>query len=114
MPLNLADAEGNFFLKPNEVFYLEDVTGPGIVKAGAYSPLTIKPRLANQSGPLILQKGVIHPVFNANSPNLRQSSAVAVVTKTKEIIFVMNDREDRVKGSCHLSSARALVSASEL
>ncbi|MEQ1747783.1 MAG: phosphodiester glycosidase family protein [Prosthecobacter sp.] len=98
VPLNLADGEGNFFLKPNGVFYLDDQTGPGIVEAGEYPSLTIKPRLANQSGPLILRKGVIHPAFNANSPNLRQRSAVGVVTKTKEIVFVMSDREDRVKG----------------
>ncbi len=98
VPLNLAEGEGNFFLKPNGVFYVDDQSGPGIVEAGAYPSLTIKPRLANQSGPLILRKGVIHPAFNANSPNLRQRSAVGVVTKTKEIIFVMSDREDRVKG----------------
>lgn len=98
VPLNLADGEGNFFLKPNGVFYLDDQRGPGIVTASEYPSLTIKPRLANQSGPLILRKGVIHPAFNANSPNLRQRSAVGIVTKTKEIVFVMSDREDRVKG----------------
>lgn len=98
VPLNLADGEGNFFLKPNGVFYLDDQQGPGIVTASEYPSLTIKPRLANQSGPLVLRKGVIHPAFNANSPNLRQRSAVGVVAKTKEIVFVMSDREDRVKG----------------
>lgn len=98
VPLNLADGEGNFFLKPNGVFYLDDQRGPGIVAASEYPALTIKPRLANQSGPLILRKGVIHHAFNANSPNLRQRSAVGVVAKTKEIVFVMSDREDRVKG----------------
>jgi uncharacterized protein YigE (DUF2233 family) len=98
VPLNLTDGEGNFFLKPNGVFYLDDQAGPGIVEASEYRGITIKPRFANQSGPLILRKGVIHPAFNANSPNLRQRSAVGIVTKTKEIIFVMSDREDRVKG----------------
>lgn len=98
VPLNLAAGEGNFFLKPNGVFYLDDQQGPGIVTASEYPSVTIKPRLANQSGPLILRKGVIHPAFNANSPNLRQRSAVGIVAKTKEIVFVMSDREDRVKG----------------
>jgi uncharacterized protein YigE (DUF2233 family) len=98
VPLNLADGAGNFFLKPNGVFYLDDATGPGIVEAGEYPSLTITPRFANQSGPLILRKGVIHPAFQVNSPNLRQRSAVGIVTKTKEIVFVMSDREDRVKG----------------
>lgn len=98
VPLNLAEGEGNFFLKPNGVFYLDDQQGPGIVTASEYPSLTIKPRLANQSGPLILRKGVIHPAFNVNSPNMRQRSAVGVVAKTKEIVFVMSGREDRVKG----------------
>lgn len=98
VPLNLADGDGNFFLKPNGVFYLDDVAGPGIVEAGEYPTLTIKPRFANQSGPLLLRKGVIHPAFRENSPNLRQRSAVGIVTKTREIVFVISDREDRVKG----------------
>lgn len=98
VPLNLAEAEGNFYLKPNGVFYLDDKNGPGIAEAREYQGLTITPRLANQSGPLILRKGVIHPAFKAKSPNLRQRSAVGVVTGTKEVVFVMSDREDRVKG----------------
>lgn len=98
VPLNLAEAEGNFFLKPNGVIYLDDKSGPGIAEAGEYRGLTIKLRFANQSGPLILRRGVIHPAFSANSPNLRQRSAVGIVTATKEIVFVMSDREDRVKG----------------
>jgi uncharacterized protein YigE (DUF2233 family) len=98
VPLNLADAEGNFFLKPNGVFYLDDKNGPGIAEAEEFRGLGVKPRLANQSGPLILRKGVIHPVFNADSPNKRQRSAIGVVKGTQEILFVMSDREDRVKG----------------
>lgn len=98
VPLNLADADGNFYLKPNGVFYLDDRTGPGIVESKEYQSLTIRPRLANQSGPLILRKGVLHPAFQEDSPNKRQRSAVGVVAATKEIVFVMSDREDRVKG----------------
>ena len=98
VPLNPANGEGNFFLKPNGVFYLDDKAGPGIVETSEYPSLTINPRLANQSGPLILRKGVIHPAFNVNSPNLRQRSAVGIVSASKEIVFVMSDREDRVKG----------------
>jgi uncharacterized protein YigE (DUF2233 family) len=107
VPLNLAPGEGNFFMKPNGVFFLDDVTGPGIMETGEFAlrasgsglkPELRAPRFANQSGPLILRKGVIHPAFKQNSPNLRQRSAVGIVTKTKEIVFVMSDREDRVKG----------------
>lgn len=98
MPVNLADGAGNFFLKPNGVFYLDDQTGPGIVEAGEYQNLTIRPRIANQSGPLLLRKGIIHAAFNANSTNRRQRSAIGIVKATREIVFVMSDREDRQKG----------------
>lgn len=98
VPLNLKTGEGNFYLKPNGIFYFGDATGPGIVDATEYSDLGFRPRFANQSGPLLLRQGKIHPAFNVDSPNKRQRSAVGIVTKTKEIIFVMSDRADRVKG----------------
>jgi uncharacterized protein YigE (DUF2233 family) len=97
VPLNLADGEGNFFMKPNGIFFLDAQHGPGIVESGEYPALTIKPRLASQSGPLILRRGMIHPAFNVKSTNLRQRSAVGIVSGTKEIVFVMSDRENRMK-----------------
>lgn len=98
VPLNLAAGEGNFYLKPNGVFYLDEKAGPGIVEASEYPALRLQPRFANQSGPLLLRQGVIHPAFNINSPNRRQRSAVGIVTSSQEILFVMSDREDREKG----------------
>ncbi len=98
VPLNLAEGEGNFFLKPNGIFYLDDKAGPGVVAAEEYASLNLRPRLANQSGPLLLRKGRIHPVFKVDSLNLRQRSAVGVTSKTQEVIFVMSDREDSQKG----------------
>lgn len=98
VPLNLAPGEGNFFLKPNGVFYLDDARGPGVMEAAEFGQSGIKPRLATQSGPLMLRQGVIHPAFNANSPNKRQRSAVGVRKKDGQILFIMSDREDAVKG----------------
>lgn len=99
VPLNLSPGTGNFYLQPNGVFYLDDSTGPAVVSSREYATLTVRPRIASQSGPLLLRKGIIHPAFNAGSPNKRQRSAVGVHATTKEIIFVMSDREDRGKGS---------------
>ena len=98
VPINLRPGEGNFYLKPNGIFYLDDKSGPGIVEAGEYPALTVRPRLANQSGPLLLRRGVIHPAFRAGSPNKRQRSAVGIVKATGEIVFAMSEREDRVMG----------------
>lgn len=98
VPLNLKDGFGNFYLKPNGVFFIDDSTGPGIAETGQYQALSVRPRLANQSGPLLLHRGVIHPAFMPASPNRRQRSAVGIVKASREIIFVMSQREDREKG----------------
>lgn len=45
-----------------------------------------------------MRHGRIHPAFNLNSPNKRLRNAVGVHATTGEIIFVMSDRLDRVKG----------------
>ncbi len=94
VPLNLADGEGNFYLKPNGVFYLDDEKGAGVLEAGEFAKSGIKPRLATQSGPLLLRGGVIHPVFNPQSQNLRQRSGVGVRRADGQIIFVVTDRRD--------------------
>lgn len=98
VPVNLRDAEGNFYLKPNGVFYLDDKTGPGVMEAAEFARSGLKPRLASQSGPLLMRQGVIHPAFNANSPNKRLRNAVGVRAKDGQIIFAMSDRDDSAKG----------------
>jgi uncharacterized protein YigE (DUF2233 family) len=98
VPLNLVAGEGNFFLKPNGVFYLDDKTGPGVMEAAEYSRSGLKPRLATQSGPLLLRGGVMHPAFRENSPNKRLRNAVGVRKKDGQILFVMSDRDDSLKG----------------
>jgi uncharacterized protein YigE (DUF2233 family) len=99
VPLNLKDAEGNFYLKPNGVFYLDDKLGAGVMESTEFSRSGIKPRIATQSGPLLLQRGVVHPKFNANSPNKRLRNSVGVRASDGQIIFVMSDRNDRAKGT---------------
>jgi uncharacterized protein YigE (DUF2233 family) len=98
VPLSLKDAEGNFYLKPNGVFYVDDATGAGVMESIEYGRSGLKPRLATQSGPMLMRKGVLHPAFNVNSPNKRLRNAVGVNASTGQVIFVMSDRDDREKG----------------
>jgi uncharacterized protein YigE (DUF2233 family) len=97
-PLNLSSGEGNFYLKPNGVFFVDDKLGAGVMKAEEFAAAGIKPRVAVQSGPLLLRHGVMHPAFNENSPNRRLRSGVGVRAKDGQVIFAMSDREDRDKG----------------
>ncbi len=99
VPLNVQPGEGNFYLKPNGVFYLDDQTGPGVMEASEFARSGLKPRLATQSGPLMLRHGVIHPAFNLNSPNKRLRNAVGVRAKDGQIIFAMSERDDAKTGT---------------
>lgn len=75
--LNLADGTGNFFLKPNGVFFL-DARGARIEDATKFDGQTAGLRLATQSGPLLLSNGVLNPTLNANSPNRKVRSGVGL------------------------------------
>lgn len=98
VPLNLQNGDGNFYLKPGGVFYLDEKHGAGVMETAEFSRSGIKPVLATQSGPLLLRQGVIHPSFNAGSKSKRLRNGVGVRSKDGQIIFAINDREDRERG----------------
>jgi uncharacterized protein YigE (DUF2233 family) len=87
-PLNLDDGVGNFFLKPNGVF-LVGKHGPQVVESGAYAAQAAGVRLATQSGPLLLYKGMIHPAFNPDSTSRYIRNGVGV--SGGKAIFVISN-----------------------
>lgn len=76
-PLNLANGEGNFFLKPNGVFVVTE-SGARVIESSAYARLQEHVLLATQSGPLLMQDGRLHPAFNANSTSRLFRNGVGV------------------------------------
>lgn len=76
-PLNLADGDGNFFLKPNGVFLLT-AGGARVVTSPEYMHAAAPIMEATQSGPLLLRNGRIHPVFNPQSKNKLRRNGVGV------------------------------------
>jgi uncharacterized protein YigE (DUF2233 family) len=88
-PLNSADGTGNFFLKPNGVFFVSQ-SGPGIVETSEYPALAQGVRLATQSGPLLLRNGVIHPALSAASTNRLIRNGVGI---SKDVVlFVISEQ----------------------
>ena len=61
--LNLADGEGNFFLKPNGVFFVGKDGRAGVMESGAYQAAGMEPRFATQSGPMLVTGRRLHPRF---------------------------------------------------
>ena len=76
-PLNVAAAEGNFFLKPNGVFLVSDA-GARVVESSEYPRLKERVQLATQSGPLLLRNGRMHPAFMEGSKNRLFRNGVGV------------------------------------
>ena len=88
-PLNLSDGAGNFFLKPNGVFFVSNA-GPGIVESSEYPALAKSVRLATQSGPLLVRNGELHPAIGAASTSRLLRNGVGVSGNT--IIFVISEQ----------------------
>jgi len=85
-PLTLEDGSGNFFLKPNGVFWV-DGDGAHVAESSAYDGGD-DVRLATQSGPLLLARGVEHPAFRVDSPNRLLRSGVGVVDEHTVVLVV--------------------------
>lgn len=89
-PLNTADGEGNFFLKPNGVFVVSEA-GAQVVEASEYAALTSKVRLATQSGPMLVRNGKIHPAFNAPSTSRLLRNGVGVPSPDVALFVISED-----------------------
>lgn len=88
-PLNLKSGEGNFFLKPNGVFFITQA-GAAVMEANAYARLGAKPLWATQSGPMLVINNTIHPSFNAGSKSELFRNGVGVSSANK-VIFVISE-----------------------
>ena len=87
--INLRDAKGNFYLKPNGVFYL-DASGAHIVDSSKYISQHIRPVFAIQSGPLLLNNGIIHKDFNPASSNRLHRNGVGILPDGN-VLFVESE-----------------------
>ncbi len=77
VPLNTANGDGNFFLKPNGVFAVT-ATGARVIESSEYPKLRERVILATQSGPLLVRGGKLHPAFKANSESRLFRNGVGV------------------------------------
>ena len=88
-PINLKNGKGNFFLKPTGVFFISKGRA-GVVQSERYGQLAGQPRLAVQSGPMLLIDGKTHPAFREGSKNQLHRNGVGVDAKGR-IHFLMTE-----------------------
>lgn len=89
-PLNLNSGLGNFYMKPNGVFLI-DSHGAAIIESSAFQSVASKPRLATQSGPLLLSNGRVSPEFSTESNNRRIRSGVGVISADHVAFAISRD-----------------------
>ena len=89
VPLNTANGDGNFFLKPNGVFA---VTGSGaqVLESSEYPKLRERVVLATQSGPLLVRGGKLHPIFKPKSESRVLRNGVGV-SSPDTALFVISE-----------------------
>ncbi|MFM5908428.1 MAG: phosphodiester glycosidase family protein [Novosphingobium sp.] len=77
--LNKADAEGNFYLKPNGVFFGDAEGNWRVLSSEEFAEtVTKRPNFGTQSGPLLLIGGKLHPKIAENGASLKLRNAVCV------------------------------------
>ena len=91
--LNLANGEGNFYWKPNGVFYVRD-DGAGIIESEKFASLNERGGIheATQSGPLLVINGEVNPNLKPDSRSLYARNGIGVKS-AKEIYILVSEDE---------------------
>ncbi len=87
-PLDTLSGEGNFYLKPNGVFYVKTDSTAAICPTAAFKDDS-QIQYATQSGPMLVIDGNIHPAFKKGSPNLNIRNGVGILPDGK-VVFAMS------------------------
>ncbi len=90
-PLDTASGTGNFYLKPNGVFYISENRLPTICNT-TYFINNGNVKYATQSGPMLVINGQIHSAFKQGSTNVNIRNGVGILPNNK-IIFAMSKKE---------------------
>jgi uncharacterized protein YigE (DUF2233 family) len=85
--LNTESGAGNFYLKPNGVFWLEDGV-LHLTTTGAFAGR--HPDFATQSGPMLVINGSLHPQLASDGPSKNVRNGVGVID-THTAVFVISE-----------------------
>jgi uncharacterized protein YigE (DUF2233 family) len=80
--LDRGDGEGNFYLKPNGVFFGNGGGGWTVLGSNTFfNTVGDRPEFGTQSGPLLLVEGKLHPEIQDNGPSKAIRNGVGVDAK---------------------------------
>ncbi|HEX5725837.1 MAG TPA: phosphodiester glycosidase family protein, partial [Longimicrobiaceae bacterium] len=86
--LNLRDSTGNFYLKPNGVFLIAGKRARIVASPALATGTGVD--LATQSGPLLVQRGGLHPRLSPASRNRFVRNGVGVIGPTR-VVFAISE-----------------------
>ena len=89
--IDTTTGNGNFYLKPNGIFYISTDKIPTICSTEKFTD-NININFATQSGPMLIIDGNIHSEFQKNSVNLNIRNGVGILPNN-EVIFAMSKKE---------------------
>ncbi|WP_245304136.1 phosphodiester glycosidase family protein [Hoeflea olei] len=90
-PLNTGGGFGNFYLKPNGVFFLRADGSAGVMETEAYREAGIAPAFATQSGPMLVIGGEIHPRILPDGTTRYIRNGVGVRADGKLVFAITRD-----------------------
>jgi uncharacterized protein YigE (DUF2233 family) len=88
--LNTRDGPGNFHLKPNGVFWIDTAGAAHVSTSEAYAEASPSPKLATQSGPMLLIDGALHPSIQPDGPSRNVRNGVCAASGGA--LFAISDR----------------------
>jgi uncharacterized protein YigE (DUF2233 family) len=91
MEIDTTKGNGNFYLKPNGIFYISIDKKPNICVTEKFTE-NKNINFATQSGPMLVIDGNIHSAFQKNSVNLNTRNGVGILPNN-DIIFAMSKKE---------------------
>jgi uncharacterized protein YigE (DUF2233 family) len=82
--LNRASGEGNFYIKPNGVFFGNGTSGWRVLATDTFfETIATRPQFGTQSGPLLVVDGQLPPTIQDNGPSKAIRNAVGVDAEGK-------------------------------
>lgn len=94
-PLNETDGSGNFYMKPNGVFIVDENNSCYVLSSDDFKknkfwnqPGYKNLKYATQSGPMLISNGKINPQFKKGSSNLNIRNAIGVSSAFPKKVFM--------------------------
>ena len=88
--LNRADGEGNFYMKPNGVFFGTDGDWEVRATSDFLNNVQDRPQFGTQSGPMLVIDGVLHPAIAPDGESKAIRNAVGVDLKGRAHFVISN------------------------